>query len=113
MKRKLSLLAIVLVLFTGCALFQTQNTQQEKYLQSLTFFNDTLEQYLTLFSAADMATQSEWVKTYHPMFKTAGAALDAWGLSLNDYSKETAWNDAKVKLLTILVNLGLLELEAT
>ena len=110
--KKFSILAIVVLVFVGCAAIQTQ-TQQERYLQSLTFFNDTLEQYLTLFAAADLATQAEWEKTYHPIFKSAGSGLEAGGLSLNDYTKETAWNDAKVKLLTILVNLGLLELEAT
>lgn len=81
--------AILLVLsFVGCATLGLTNPKQQ-YLIARQQYNDTVEQYLNLYGLSDEATQAEWKKVYHPVFKSGFSALDGWGLAI-DSNKDPA-----------------------
>lgn len=110
MKRKTT--AIFLILMTvslfGC-IYNFNLTQEARYLEALSWYNDNLELYLIHYRVQPEAVKAEWREKYHPIFQIGDIALSAW--KGNMPQGEEAWLTAKKQILAALLTLNIVEVK--
>jgi hypothetical protein len=122
MKRKLKMNMVVVFIFgalisfflMGCS-HNYPNTPIGKYASSITFFNDTVEAYYSLWSIQPKKTQDRWKERYTPIIKAAGEALTVWKTSLGTENEEIAeirYLQLLQQVLTSMVEIGVIKIES-
>ncbi len=106
--RKIGLALAVLVLFValGCTkqvVIPDEVKHEYTHGQALKFFNDATDSYLYNLERADRATQLLLIEKVNPVIREASAALDKWGLALNDATSKQAYIDLERQLVRLFI----------
>jgi len=112
---RLSIGLLLIVCLVGCATFQRASTPKQRYFTALKQFNDTVEDYMIYYKAADVDVQEDWRRTIHPAIRQVSAVLDAWGVLVDEgqpsAQKEQQFIKMRRQLFNLLVERGILEVE--
>lgn len=110
-KYQFTVISVLLVFITGCAMFNSNLTSQQRYLAALQAFNGNVQDYLIAYEMASPETQEKWKSTIDPAIQAASTALDTWytyiGAS-SEVDKEMAWSNARDVFLGLLFQYGIL-----
>ena len=110
-KKLATLLVVIALLVTGCAMLRADATPQDRYDEALASWNSVVKEYRLQYAMQTPEKQLEWDRLFAIPLYRAGASLGMWSDVLDSSLREQAFFSLKDQAVRLLFQYKIIEIK--